>query len=856
MSNSARWLPGLNKAQWLIWISTIACMLYSKQTCSIMMIVMLFLAAEDWKTRAAQFRERAHLYMLVLSGALLASAWQRPIAVIAVYMTLSWIHLHFQKKAMANRDYAWFCEHLLSLSALRMHCLAIFVAVCSYSYHEFTALLRNHNDHPASFALTILGVFTVTLGAIPAALAASLFGREQLLEQIRFTRFSRLCQALWLDLTFYSFAVAHLVILLAVIWIPGGVGDQVVNWLAACSLDANLSWLPVAWPTQSMGLEPVVVPSSFDLPFYLKVAASAIFTSVFMPAIVSSSSFCTSFARRFRFTREAHIYAETFIEVLRQPTQKLCLKLASPWLHHAGTTLLWLTFCYALLFSFVAFTPGPLGEAILQSLDQWFFEAGFRALSVYDNPELRLFGASIVAMIGMVPLAVMSCSFLPTMKSKVISLSADGILLPRGPFLSLGFRPMRSWSDVRSVSIRQFVGETRPNKRTLIISFFSGGAIKLKLHQLSGKDLYDLLSAIDEHADDCVIAPEVLELRNCLFDEHGARALPEEGRLRNLAAENFRSTVFVPYEVGQTIPNTEMRVVRQLSTKPLSAVYLVRRADGKLAVVKQFCFPDGGADGASQTKMSSQVERMRKNFLSEYELLSGLDNCRIAKVLEVLELGSSNLLVLEFARGRDLRDIVERDGVRSETMVLELARQIVDVMSYLHSQSIPILHRDLTPDNLILDEERNLRLIDFGAAHQFLEGITGTLIGKQCYVAPEQLRGEPSIRSDIYSFGCTLYFLLTGEDPIALTQSDTGEESSVSRAMRTLILDCTQFDESARPGSFAEIRTRLDQIEDAASGVVSLEDPGHWLRLPDEDSLIAVSSGVDTSSSFRRGEGA
>jgi serine/threonine protein kinase len=415
---------------------------------------------------------------------------------------------------------------------------------------------------------------------------------------------------------------------------------------------------------------------------------------------------------------------------------------------------------------------------------------------------------------------------------------------------------MRSWSDVRSVSIRQFVGETRPRRRTLIISFFSGGAIKLKLHQLSGKDLYELLSAIDEHADDCLLAPEVLELRNCLFDEHGARALPEEGRLRNLAAESFRSTVFVPYEVGQTIPNTEMRVVRQLSTKPLSAVYLVRRADGKLAVGKQFCFPDGGANGASQTKMSLQVERMRKNFLSEYELLSGLDNCRIAKVLEVLELGSSNLLVLEFARGRDLRDIVERDGVRSETMVLELARQIVDVMSYLHSQSIPILHRDLTPDNLILDEERNLRLIDFGAAHQFLEGITGTLIGKQCYVAPEQLRGEPSVRSDIYSFGCTLYFLLTGEDPIALTQSDTGEESSVSGAMRTLILDCTHFDESARPGSFAEIRTRLDQIEDAASGVVSLEEQGHWLRLPDEDSLIAVSSGVDTSSGLRRGEDA
>ncbi len=97
-------------------------------------------------------------------------------------------------------------------------------------------------------------------------------------------------------------------------------------------------------------------------------------------------------------------------------------------------------------------------------------------------------------------------------------------------------------------------------------------------------------------------------------------------------------------------------------------------------------------------------------------------------------------------------------------------------MLYLHNQKVPILHRDLTPDNLLLDESDALKLIDFGAAHQFVEGVTGTLIGKQCYIAPEQLRGSASVRSDIYSFGCTLYFLLTGNDPVALAPSDFKKE--------------------------------------------------------------------------------
>jgi serine/threonine-protein kinase len=134
-------------------------------------------------------------------------------------------------------------------------------------------------------------------------------------------------------------------------------------------------------------------------------------------------------------------------------------------------------------------------------------------------------------------------------------------------------------------------------------------------------------------------------------------------------------------------------------------------------------------------------------------------------------------------------------------------------MIFLHHRETSILHRDLTPDNIIIGEDGQLRLIDFGAAREFLEGITGTMIGKQCYVAPEQLRGEATTQSDIFSFGCTLYFVLTGRDPKALSQSSPAKDLDCSEEIDQLIRDCTSFEASQRPASFDEVLQRLKKIE-------------------------------------------
>lgn len=208
-----------------------------------------------------------------------------------------------------------------------------------------------------------------------------------------------------------------------------------------------------------------------------------------------------------------------------------------------------------------------------------------------------------------------------------------------------------------------------------------------------------------------------------------------------------------------------------------------------------------------------QRDRMLANFEREFQTLSGLDHPAIAKVLDMFEDGDARYIVIEFVEGSDLRSTVERRGPRAEGIVRRWALDIARTMQFLHQRETPILHRDLTPDNLMENLDGDITVIDFGAAHQFMEGVTGTLIGKQCYIAPEQLRGKPSMRSDIYSFGGTLHFLLTGEDPEALTQSDLSGYGGVSSRMAAIITKCTAFDERARYQSFDEVIAALDGQE-------------------------------------------
>lgn len=627
----------------------------------------------------------------------------------------------------------------------------------------------------------------------------------------------------WVNSTFAGFMSALVCsTYLIVCWPSVGLGKWVSGWLLSSFRDASMEMDNFTVGTMSIftgpGQPPVVVstpPPAEQFALAVHVLLGLAMIALLWRPAASLAGFLTVFAKQLNGKSNAALsVSDKFLRCLRAPITTLKMKERHPFVKNAGATLCWLAFCYMVLFLLVGFSDGPLGAAIKSWLDASIADAHFGMIwGASANPKLRIFCAALVALFGMIPLAVTGAVFLPHRGRRVIELTPDGMFFPDGPFGALRWQPLRLWADVARVDLRRPKKTSKANDRNtkLIVSFHSGGKIELSVAQLGRAGVETLLSSIDTNATDCTISDAVVSLRTEI--RQTAASAQKAGQLDTQKTEQFQSTVFVPHHPGEWLPGGGARVVRLLATRPLSCVYLVRLETGKLGIAKQFFFAED----------NEQSQALRKCFEREYELLKQLDHPAISKVLEVFHHEQCTYLMVEHADGADLRALVADLGPRSETSVIDWALQLCDILTYLHDQDPPVVHRDLTPDNIIVGDDGTLRIIDFGAAHQFLEGITGTIIGKQCYVSPEQLRGQAGPRSDIYSFGCTLYFLLTGCEPVALMPCHPSTKTDVSSQLDELILSCTDFDESLRPASFVELKTRLLAIKEMNESIESNE---------------------------------
>jgi serine/threonine-protein kinase len=228
-------------------------------------------------------------------------------------------------------------------------------------------------------------------------------------------------------------------------------------------------------------------------------------------------------------------------------------------------------------------------------------------------------------------------------------------------------------------------------------------------------------------------------------------------------ARRFSSTAFVPLEPGSQLRSGKLIVVKQLAFGGLSAVYLVQENGCDLRVIKEATVPRSANEA-----LRREAER---HLARESELLAKLRHPHLAQVLDYFLEDGKHYLLLEYIGGQDLRQLVKQHGPQPVEKVLDWAMQMCEVLEFLHGADPPIIHRDFTPDNLVLKNDGSVVVIDFGASNEFIGTATGTLVGKQAYIAPEQFRGKATCKSDVYALGATLFFLLTGRDPIPLSQS-------------------------------------------------------------------------------------
>jgi serine/threonine-protein kinase len=203
-----------------------------------------------------------------------------------------------------------------------------------------------------------------------------------------------------------------------------------------------------------------------------------------------------------------------------------------------------------------------------------------------------------------------------------------------------------------------------------------------------------------------------------------------------------------------------------------------------------------------------------ERFDQEAQILRTLDNDHIVKLIDYFVEDHRGYLVLEWVDGTPLRQVIENRGALPESQVRDLCLQMCEMLTYLHERSI--IHRDFTPDNLILQKNGTLKLIDFNVAQQADESSTGIVVGKQAYMPAEQFRGKPVPQSDIYALGATLYFLLTGTDPEPISQSCVQEaKPQVSDQLDMVIKKCTEIDSKKRLSSAKEIAKLLGREEEA-----------------------------------------
>jgi serine/threonine-protein kinase len=169
-------------------------------------------------------------------------------------------------------------------------------------------------------------------------------------------------------------------------------------------------------------------------------------------------------------------------------------------------------------------------------------------------------------------------------------------------------------------------------------------------------------------------------------------------------------------------------------------------------------------------------EEARDQFLREATVLARLDHPNLPKVSDFFSNGPRDYLVMDYVPGKDLRALMI-EARRNKTFlpekdVLSWADQLASALVFLHAQEPPIVHRDIKPSNLKLMPNGLIKLVDFGLVKILApEEVTITIIqgqGTALYTPLEQYGGSDvhtDVRSDIYSFGATLYHLLTNEPP-------------------------------------------------------------------------------------------
>jgi Tol biopolymer transport system component len=244
-------------------------------------------------------------------------------------------------------------------------------------------------------------------------------------------------------------------------------------------------------------------------------------------------------------------------------------------------------------------------------------------------------------------------------------------------------------------------------------------------------------------------------------------------------------------------------------------------------------------------------EERRRRFVQEAQLASSLQHPNIVTIYDIGSAGEIEYLAMELVRGRTLDSLIPHKGLRLAD-ALRYGIQITDALAAAHAAGV--VHRDLKPSNIMVTDQDQIKILDFGLATLAARGLSapqdetrvqtaidtsaGTILGTIAYMSPEQAEGRKvDERSDIFSFGAILYEMLSGQrafradsTPATLAAVINAEPKplthDVPQAVERLVSRCLRKDLTRRAQHASDVKVTLEELrEDSTSGALAAPEP-------------------------------
>jgi len=267
--------------------------------------------------------------------------------------------------------------------------------------------------------------------------------------------------------------------------------------------------------------------------------------------------------------------------------------------------------------------------------------------------------------------------------------------------------------------------------------------------------------------------------------------------------------------IGKTI--LHYRILEKLGEGGMGEVYLAKDTKLNRRVALKFLPAQYAAD-----------EEFKARFKREAQAAAGLNHPNIITIHEVAEHDSRPYIAMEYVEGQSLKDLIAKKDL-SINKTIDFAMQICAGLAKAHQAGI--IHRDIKPQNILIDKDGRIRILDFGLAKLKPDAMltrTGSTLGTVAYMSPEQAQGEEADhRSDIFSFGVLLYEMITtqlpfkGEHEAAIAYSIVNEtpeplaryKANVPETLQRLVEKALRKDLNTRYQNATDIIADLKELQ-------------------------------------------